>query len=36
MELIGSARIADLEGEVRGVSGDARVRALPRLGRVPS
>jgi L-ascorbate metabolism protein UlaG (beta-lactamase superfamily) len=36
MELIGSARIADLEGEVRGVSGDVRVRALPRLARAPS
>lgn len=31
MELIGSAKIAELEDEVGGVSGDARVRALPRL-----
>jgi L-ascorbate metabolism protein UlaG (beta-lactamase superfamily) len=31
MELIGSARIAELEGEVGDVSGAARVRALPRL-----
>ena len=41
MELIGNARMAELEGEVRGVSRDARVRALPRLpaierGREPS
>ena len=31
MELMGNARIAELEGEVGGVSRDARVRALPRL-----
>jgi L-ascorbate metabolism protein UlaG (beta-lactamase superfamily) len=31
MELIGGARIADLEGEVGSVSRDTRVRALPRL-----
>jgi len=31
MELMGGARISDLEGEVGGVSRDARVKALPRL-----
>jgi L-ascorbate metabolism protein UlaG (beta-lactamase superfamily) len=31
MELMGNARIAELEGEVGGVSRDARVLALPRL-----
>ena len=31
MELMGNARISDLEGEVGSVSRDARVRALPRL-----
>jgi L-ascorbate metabolism protein UlaG (beta-lactamase superfamily) len=31
MELMGSARIADLEEEVASVSRDARVKALPRL-----
>jgi L-ascorbate metabolism protein UlaG (beta-lactamase superfamily) len=31
MELMGNARIASLAGEVRGVSRDARVLALPRL-----
>jgi L-ascorbate metabolism protein UlaG (beta-lactamase superfamily) len=36
MELMGNARISDLEGEVRGVSRDARVAALPRLSRSPS
>jgi L-ascorbate metabolism protein UlaG (beta-lactamase superfamily) len=36
MELIGSARIAELEREVQGVSRDARVRALPRLTRSAS
>jgi L-ascorbate metabolism protein UlaG (beta-lactamase superfamily) len=35
MELIGNARMSDLEGEVRGVSHDARVKALPRLPRTP-
>jgi L-ascorbate metabolism protein UlaG (beta-lactamase superfamily) len=34
MELMGSARIAELEDEVSRVSRDARVRALPRLMRV--
>ena len=33
MELMGNARISDLEGEVGSVSRDARVRALPRLPR---
>jgi L-ascorbate metabolism protein UlaG (beta-lactamase superfamily) len=33
MELMGNARISDLEGEVGTVSRDARVRALPRLPR---
>lgn len=33
MELMGYARIAELEGEVGRVSRDARVRALPRLMR---
>jgi L-ascorbate metabolism protein UlaG (beta-lactamase superfamily) len=36
MELMGNARLADLEGEVRDVSRDARVRALPRLTRLAS
>jgi L-ascorbate metabolism protein UlaG (beta-lactamase superfamily) len=31
MELMGNARISELEGEVGSVSRDARVRALPRL-----
>jgi hypothetical protein len=31
IELMGNARIANLEGEVGAVSRDARVRALPRL-----
>jgi L-ascorbate metabolism protein UlaG (beta-lactamase superfamily) len=31
MELMGNARISELQGEVGGVSRDARVRALPRL-----
>jgi L-ascorbate metabolism protein UlaG (beta-lactamase superfamily) len=31
MELMGNARISDLEGEVGSVSRDARVKALPRL-----
>jgi L-ascorbate metabolism protein UlaG (beta-lactamase superfamily) len=31
MELIGNARISELQGEVGGASRDARVRALPRL-----
>jgi L-ascorbate metabolism protein UlaG (beta-lactamase superfamily) len=31
MELMGNARIASLVGEVKGVSRDAQVRALPRL-----
>jgi len=33
MELMGNARVAELEDEVRGVSRDARVAALPRLAR---
>jgi L-ascorbate metabolism protein UlaG (beta-lactamase superfamily) len=33
MELIGSARIANVEEEIASVSGDARVKALPRLAR---
>ena len=36
LELMGNARMAELEGEVRGVSRDARVRALPRLTRLAS
>ncbi len=31
IKLMGSARLAELENEVAGVSGDASVRALPRL-----
>jgi L-ascorbate metabolism protein UlaG (beta-lactamase superfamily) len=34
MELMGNARIAELEGEVGCVSRDARVQALPRLARL--
>jgi L-ascorbate metabolism protein UlaG (beta-lactamase superfamily) len=34
LELMGNARMAELGDEVAGVSGDARVRALPRLARV--
>jgi L-ascorbate metabolism protein UlaG (beta-lactamase superfamily) len=34
MELMGNARIAELEGEVAKVSRDVRVRALPRLRRL--
>ena len=33
LELMGNARISDLEGEVATVSRDASVRALPRLAR---
>lgn len=36
MKLMGNARIAELEGEVRAVSRDTGVAALPRLGRPPS
>ena len=36
MELIGNARMGDLAGEVRTVSREARVRALPRLARLSS
>jgi L-ascorbate metabolism protein UlaG (beta-lactamase superfamily) len=34
MELMGNARVAELDGEVGRVSRDARVRALPRLSRI--
>jgi L-ascorbate metabolism protein UlaG (beta-lactamase superfamily) len=36
MELMGNARIANLEGEVASVTRDARVSALPRLAQRPS
>jgi L-ascorbate metabolism protein UlaG (beta-lactamase superfamily) len=36
IELMGNARLADLRGEVRGVSRDAHVHALPRLTRPAS